>query len=66
MTGLAFVCGIVVLFIGLLAYETEDGTSRLLKSQRGLWSWLSSDNWPMNNTTMPHTNASPVISARSW
>ena len=46
MTGLAFVCGIVVLFIGLLAYETEDGTSRLLKSQRGLWSWLSSDNWP--------------------
>jgi uncharacterized membrane protein len=46
MTGLAFVCGIVVLFVGLLAYETEDGSARLRDSQRGLWAWLSSDNWP--------------------
>ncbi len=46
MTGLAFVCGIVVVFIGVLAYETEDGPTRLRDSQRGLWAWLSSDNWP--------------------
>ncbi len=46
MTGLAFLCGIVVLFIGLLAYESEDGSARLRDSQRGLWSWLTSDNWP--------------------
>ena len=46
MTGLAFVSGIVVLFVGLLAYETEDGSARLRDSQRGLWAWLSSDNWP--------------------
>ena len=35
MTGLAFICGIVVLFIGVLAYETEDGALRLKDSQRG-------------------------------
>ena len=46
MTGLAFICGIVVLFIGVLAYETEDGALRLKDSQRGLWTWLTSDNWP--------------------
>ncbi|MBK8960710.1 MAG: DUF2339 domain-containing protein [Proteobacteria bacterium] len=46
MTGLAFICGIVVLFIGVLAYETEDGAARLRDSQRGLWQWLTSDNWP--------------------
>ena len=46
MTALAFLCGIVVLFIGLLAYESEDGGARLRDSQRGLLNWLTSDNWP--------------------
>lgn len=46
MTALAFLSGIVVLFIGLLAYESEDGSARLRDSQRGLWNWLTSDNWP--------------------
>lgn len=46
MTGLAFLCGIGVLFIGLLAYESEDGGARLRDSQRGLWTWLIADNWP--------------------
>ena len=46
MTGLAFLGGIVVLFIGLLAYESEDGGARLRDSQRGLWTRLISDNGP--------------------
>jgi hypothetical protein len=36
----------MLLFLALLAYETEDIGGKLKARQRGLWTWLVSGNWP--------------------
>lgn len=46
MIGLAYTLAIALLFFGLLAWESEDGATRLRRSGEGLLGWLGADNWP--------------------
>lgn len=43
----AFVAGIVVLFLALLACETENVGARIRAHKTGLLAWLVSGNWPV-------------------
>lgn len=46
MTSFAFIVGIIVLFLVLMAFETEDVAAKLRSRQTSLLAWLMSGNWP--------------------